>query len=417
MKKNTKLEIYDTPAPEGLSLSGASANQSSSDLHLEIQSSFDTNQGLAISKFSQANLRDRIKQIFEYSNSNLKLSLEDKLYLFENMQMLLESGISILDSLNILKKQAKSKKIIFLLDILISSIKQGKNVSVILQSFQNSFNSNEIGLVKAGESIGRVANSFSQIAESLRDQISLRKEIKKASTYPVIVLLFTLLVVVAMLKFVIPQVSELFISTNAELPAVTQFLITLSDYVSNNLTQLFLSLLSLIVLASLFLRTQIGSKLKDFALLNLPLIKKAQQLKNQAIFARTLGSLMQNGVPIIRSIEITQDSISNSYVKNYISFVLQDVKRGIKLNEAMFLSPYFSEFFLSQIAVGENSANLPEVASKIAKLNHLKLSDYLQNLTKLLQPAIMLILGTIVATVVLAIMLPLSQMMSQTALF
>jgi len=223
--------------------------------------------------------------------------------------------------------------------------------------------------------------------------------------------------VVAMLKFVIPQVSELFISTNAELPAVTQFLITLSDYVSNNLTQLFLSLLSLIVLASLFLRTQIGSKLKDFALLNLPLIKKAQQLKNQAIFARTLGSLMQNGVPIIRSIEITQDSISNSYVKNYISFVLQDVKRGIKLNEAMFLSPYFSEFFLSQIAVGENSANLPEVASKIAKLNHLKLSDYLQNLTKLLQPAIMLILGTIVATVVLAIMLPLSQMMRQTALF
>ena len=92
------------------------------------------------------------------------------------------------------------------------------------------------------------------------------------------------------------------------------------------------------------------------------------------------------------------------YIQEYLQYVIQDVKRGVKLNEAMYLSPYFDEMFLSQIAVGENAANLPKVLINISKLNHKKLSDYLQNLTKLLQPAIMLFLGLTVGVVIMAIM-------------
>ena len=160
-----------------------------------------------------------------------------------------------------------------------------------------------------------------------------------------------------------------------------------------------------------------GKRIYDFLLLNLPFVKDIQQLKNQSLFAQTLGSLMLNGVSIVRSLEITRDSTANFYLKNYIFYLLEDVKSGIKLYDAMFLSPYFSDFFISQLAVGEKSSNLPQVALKVASNNHKNLSDKLQNFTKLLQPVVMLVLGGVVGTVVLAIMLPLSQMISNINVF
>ncbi|MBI95684.1 hypothetical protein CL656_00845 [bacterium] len=408
MKENTKLNVY-TQSQTDLSLDQGT--------HLEILSSVDPSSVTSVTEFEAQGLRDKIKQLFSFSRNKIKLSVSQKLYIFENIALLLDSGIAIDETFNILQKQSQDKKIKFVLEICLSSIKKGKKLSDILKSFQSCFDSKEIGMISAGESIGKLTSSLNQLSNDLKFQLELKNEVKKASMYPIMVMIFTLLVVVAMLKFVIPQVSALFVSSDMELPAVTQVIISISNFLNDNFILFSSYILLIVVLISSFLKTSMGKRIYDFLLLNLPFVKDIQQLKNQSLFAQTLGSLMLNGVSIVRSLEITRDSTANFYLKNYIFYLLEDVKSGIKLYDAMFLSPYFSDFFISQLAVGEKSSNLPQVALKVASNNHKNLSDKLQNFTKLLQPVVMLVLGGVVGTVVLAIMLPLSQMISNINVF
>ena len=408
MKENTKLNVFNE------SQTDLSLDQST---RLEILSSVDPSNITSVKEFKTQSLRDKIKHLFSFSRNKIKLSVSQKLYIFENVALLLDSGISIDETFNILQKQSQDKKVKFVLEICLSSVKKGKKLSEILKSFQSCFDSKEIGMISAGESIGKLVSSLNQLSNDLKFQLELKNEVKKASMYPIMVMIFTLLVVVAMLKFVIPQVSALFVSSNMELPAITQFIISISNFLNDNFILFSSYILLVIVLISSSLKTSMGKRIYDFLLLNLPFVKDIQQLKNQSLFPQTLGSLMLNGVSIVRSLEITRDSTANFYLKNYIFYLLEDVKSGIKLYDAMFLSPYFSDFFISQLAVGEKSSNLPQVALKVASNNHKNLSDKLQNFTKLLQPVVMLVLGGVVGTVVLAIMLPLSQMISNINVF
>ena len=408
MKENTKLQVFES---KDINL------EINNQTHLDILTSESESEIVGVSKIKTESLKEKISELLNYSQSKIKLNTSQKLYIFENLALLLDSGIPIDQTFNILEKQSQDKKIKFVLDLCYRNIKQGKKLSDILASFKECFDSKEIGMISAGESIGKLSSSLNQLSSDLNFQLELKNEVKKASVYPIVVLIFTLLVVIAMLKFVIPQVSGLFTSSNMELPAITQNIISISDFLNNN----FLLLIS-IVLAVAFgiislMKTTLGRRFYDFLLLNLPFVKDVQQLKNQSLFAQTLGSLMINGVSIVKALEIARESSSNYYLKTYIFYLLEDVKHGVKLYDAMFLSPYFSEFFISQLAVGEKSSNLPNVALKIASNNHKSLSDKLQNFTKLLQPVVMLVLGGVVGTVVLAIMLPLSQMISNISVF
>lgn len=408
MKENTKLNIFES------SQTNLNLDQST---HLDILSSFDPSNVANVSTFQTQSFQDKIQQLFMYSKDKVRLTSSQKLYIFENLAMLLDSGIPIDESFKMLEKQSNDKKLKFVLELCYNNIKEGKKLSDILKTFEKSFDSKEIGMISAGESIGKLSLSLSQLTQDLQFQLELKKEVKKAATYPIVVMIFTLLVVVAMLKFVIPQVSGLFTSSNMELPAVTQNMIAISDFLNNNFLFLVSLILVFVLSISLFLKSRLGRRIFDYMLLNLPFVKDIQQLKNQSLFAQTLGSLMLNGVSIVNALEITQDSLANYYLKNYVFYLIQDVKRGVKLHDAMFLSPYFSEFFISQLAVGEKASNLPEVALKIANNNHENLSDKLQNFTKLLQPVVMLILGVVVGVVVLSVMLPLSQMISNINVF
>jgi len=408
MRENTKLNVF---------------NQEQTDLnlkqgtHLEILSTVDPSGVNYITEFKSESFRDKIHQLFMFSENKIKLSVSQKLYIFENVALLLDSGISIDETFNILQKQSQDKKVKFVLNVCLLSIKQGRKISEILKGFKSCFDSKEIGMISAGESIGKLSTSLSQLSDDLKFQLELRNEVKKASLYPIMVMIFTLLVVVAMLKFVIPQVSSLFVSSDMELPMITQNIIAASDFLNSNFLFL-ISFISILIVACIsVLKTSLGKRIYDFSLLNLPFVKDIQQLKNQSLFAQTLGSLMFNGVSIVRSLEIARESTANYYLKSYIFYLLEDVKSGIKLCDAMFLSPYFSNFFISQLAVGEKSSNLPQVALEVASNNHKSLSDKLQNFTKLLQPVVMLVLGGVVGTVVLAIMLPLSQMISNISVF
>lgn len=408
MKENTKLNIFES------SQTNLNLDQST---HLDILSSFDPSNVANVSTFQTQSFQDKIQQLFMYSKDKVRLTSSQKLYIFENLAMLLDSGIPIDESFKMLEKQSNDKRLKFVLELCYNNIKEGKKLSDILKTFEKSFDSKEIGMISAGESIGKLSLSLSQLTQDLQFQLELKKEVKKAATYPIVVMIFTLLVVVAMLKFVIPQVSGLFTSSNMELPAVTQNMIAISDFLNNNFLFLVSLILVFVLSISLFLKSRLGRRIFDYMLLNLPFVKDIQQLKNQSLFAQTLGSLMLNGVSIVNALEITRDSLANYYLKNYVFYLIQDVKRGVKLHDAMFLSPYFSEFFISQLAVGEKASNLPEVALKIANNNHENLSDKLQNFTKLLQPVVMLILGVVVGVVVLSVMLPLSQMISNINVF
>ena len=156
MKENTKLNVYNSSQTD-LSLDQGT--------HLEILSSLDPSNVSSVTEFEKENFRDKIQQLFSFSRNKIKLSVSQKLYIFENVALLLDSGISIDETFNILQKQSQDKKVKFVLEICLSSIKRGKKLSEILKSFESCFNSKEIGMISAGESIGKLTSSLNQLSD------------------------------------------------------------------------------------------------------------------------------------------------------------------------------------------------------------------------------------------------------------
>ncbi len=344
----------------------------------------------------------------EFNFANVKL--QDKVIFYELMATMLQAGLPIVEALDIAGEQTASKPLRKILEKANVEIEMGSSFSQALKKHPKSFPEAETGVIESGEATGQIDKVFGRLSREMEKSYLIRSKVKGALIYPAVVLVFIVVTIYIMLAFVIPEMTKLLVEAGLELPLLTKLVIGLSDFVVNNGFSLILGTALGVIAFIIFKANPAGRYILHQIILTLPICKKFSAFTNQAIFARNLSSLMSAGVSITRSLKIAAKAVTNAVYKKHIEALAEDVSQGISLETSLANSKYFSKLTYNLLAVGEKTAQIDDLASKIADYYETKVIDMADNLSKLLQPIIIAVVGAIVAVVALAVMLPLSQL-------
>jgi type IV pilus assembly protein PilC len=283
-----------------------------------------------------------------------------------------------------------------------------------LRRWPKVFDKLTIAMVEAGEAGGVLDESLRRLAKLLEGNAKLQNQIKGAMGYPVAVLVIAVLVFLGMTIFLIPTFAGIFEDLGAELPLFTQLMVDLSKLLRSSFSLLLA--LVLLVGAWLFSRyyaTSEGRRRVDGLLLQLPLFGDLIQKTATAKFCRTFSSLTRAGVPILLSLEIVQETAGNAVIADAIVASRQDVQEGIPLSVALGRKQVFPDLALSMLAIGEETGQMDTMLSKVADFYEDEVEAAVKALTSMLEPAMIVIVGGIVGSILLAMYLPMFSIFDQ----
>ncbi len=329
---------------------------------------------------------------------------------YELLGTMLAAGISVVQAVRVFSDQTNHKYFKTVTQAISYQLEKGQSLSDALLNYKYIFSEAEIGIIKSGEVTGRLNEVLKRLSVEIVNSVALNRKIRSAMIYPGIVVLFVIGAIYAMLRFVIPQMTTLFESTGLELPAITKFLVAASNYVVNNSFLVVGGFFAFIAGFYFFYRSFLGKQIFHRLFLHIPVIADFLKAIYQARFARSLSNLLNAGVSIVDAVTITARSITNVVYQSKINLIAKDVSQGITISESIQDSEYFSNLTTSMIAVGEKTAQLDELTRKIAEYYDAKSANMAENFSTLIQPFIIAIVGSLVGTVVLAIMLPMTKL-------
>ncbi|MDP3792185.1 MAG: type II secretion system F family protein [bacterium] len=344
---------------------------------------------------------------FNLNNLFFRLSVKEKMLFARNLEVMIRSGIQILQSLEILKKQSKSRAFVKILDQLISDIKNGQFLSTGLEKYQNVFGDFFINLVRVGEASGTLSENLKYLYEELKKKDELQKKVKGAMAYPAIIFMATVGITSIMIFFIFPKILPVLTSINVELPFVTRAFIAISQFLIKYGIYAGVGIVSLFVFLWLILKIPKIRFAWHNILISLPMVGDMVRAVNIISFARTSGLLLKAGIKIVEALEITANTLSNLVYKKEIMKVAEGVRKGDPMSKYFIENPkLFPIIFSQMVSVGENTGKLDESILFLAEYYESELDESTKGLSTFLEPIMLLIMGAIVAFVALAIITP-----------
>jgi type IV pilus assembly protein PilC len=336
-----------------------------------------------------------------------KPGIREKALFANKLAALVDAGVPIVRSLDLMARQQRMPLFKRALTAVGSDVNQGGSLGAALRRWPQVFDKLTIAMVEAGEAGGVLDESLRRLAKLLEGNARLQNQIKGAMGYPIAVLAIAVLVFLGMTIFLIPTFAGIFEDLGAELPLFTQMMVDLSKLLRSSFSVLLA--LALAVGAWLFGRyyaTAEGRRRVDGLLLKLPLFGDLIQKTATAKFCRTFSSLTRAGVPILLSLEIVQETAGNAVIADAIVGSRREVQEGIPLSVAMGRKQVFPELALSMLAIGEETGQMDQMLSKVADFYEDEVEAAVKALTSMLEPAMIVIVGGIVGSILLAMYLP-----------
>ena len=326
------------------------------------------------------------------NNIFLRVPLQEKILFTKNLALTLKSGVSLVNSLALLKRQAKSPSLKKILD---SLIRDAESVNII----------------KIAEVSGTLPENLLYLGGELQKQHDLRRKVKGALVYPVIILIATVVIAVTMVVFVFPKILPLFQNAKVELPFTTRLLIVVSKLVSDYGILLFVGAVALIVGFRLFLKLKSFRFAYNIALSYLPIVGRSIVNYNMANFTRTLALLLRSGVKIIEALAITSRTTGNLVYRRELEKSAEYVRTGEFLSKYLSQKPKrFPALLANMIEVGENTGNLNDNLFYLAEYYENEVDDFVKNLSNILEPILLLFMGGIVGFIALSFITPIYQL-------
>lgn len=343
----------------------------------------------------------------DLNNLFFRMSLNDKMLFARHMEMMTRSGMQILESLEILKKQTTSKPFIRILDGLIADVRNGHFLSVGMERYRSVFGDFFINLVRVGETSGTLSENFRYLSIELGKKGELNKKIRGAMAYPVIIL-FATLGITGILSFVIfPKILPVLENIHVELPWTTRVFIATSNFMLHYGAWLFLGLLVGAAALLLLLRNRGFRYAWHRFLLSLPFVGRLMTEVNIINIARTVNLLLKGGVKIVQALEVTADTLTNLVYRDEIKRVAQAVQRGEPMSQLMIADPkLFPPTFAQMSMVGENTGKLDETLVFLADFYEAELDNSTKSMSNILEPLLLLLMGGVVMFVALSIITP-----------
>lgn len=321
---------------------------------------------------------------------------------------LLQAGLPLLRGLRVLQKQEKSPNLRRIIGDLAESIEGGSTLSEALAAHPKVFNRLYVNMVKAGEIGGVLEVTLSRLSEFIEKAQKIRGKVKAAMFYPAAVMVVAVGIMAIVLIVVVPRFKEVFagLGNGKPLPAFTQFVLGISDAVKSHYLGAFALVFALIALLKLFVSTRVGRRIFDRIKLVAPVFGPVVKKVAISRFTRTLGTLVSSGVPILQALTIVKETAGNVIVGNAVQAVHNSVKEGETITAPLEAADLFPPMVISMVDVGEQTGALPEMLLKIADKYDDDVDNAVAAMTSLLEPIMIVFLGLVVGSIVIALYLP-----------
>ena len=327
---------------------------------------------------------------------------------------LIEAGLPLLRGLRILLKQEKSKVMQGVLTGMGESVESGGTFSEALGAYPWIFDNLYVNMVRAGEAGGVLEEVLARLAEFQEKAERIKAKIKSAMVYPIVVLVAALGILAFLMIFIIPKFAAIFddLLGGKRLPPITQFVINLSNVFAHQWYYLLGGLFAIIFGSKIIRGTENGARILDSLKLRAPLFGPLFRKGAVARFARTLGTLMSSGVPILQALTIVRDTAGNSVISNAIQIVHDAVKEGDSMAVPMEQTGVFPGMVVSMVDVGEETGALPEMLVRVADNYDEEVDVAVEGLTSIIEPIMIIMLAFIIGTIVIAMFVPLISIIS-----
>ena len=367
-------------------------------------------------EFQQDSSKDLKKTQTTWSNINIsflsskKISSKERVFLFQQILLLLQTGTPLYAGLCALKKQTEKPAMRDLISDLIATIDEGKSFSYALSKFPNVFTSTQINLISASEEGGFMQDVLKQILEMEERREKLRSTLISAISYPSFLAIFSIAVVVFILIVIFPKFSELFTKIHDQLPITTKSLMWTSEVLTNNWIVIITIVFGFIFLVYRWSISASGKTILDTFKLKFPLLKTVYTQLYLVQSFRVMSLSLGNGVSIVDTLFDCKNTVQNSVYRNFIKDVELKVQEGSGISAGFTQADFIPPLVKQMMTTGEETGNLATVMGKISDHYESELLKYLQTVSKLAEPIMLLIMGGLVGIIVSSLILPIFQL-------
>jgi type IV pilus assembly protein PilC len=349
------------------------------------------------------------KDILDFSSFK-RVKVKDIAVFCRQFATLINAGIPILTSLATVKEQVSNKKLKMALSEVYEEVQKGRTLSDAMRKREDVFPMLLYNMVEAGEVSGTLDRIMNEMADHYEKENDLNQKVKSALTYPAIVSIVAVFVVVFLLTNVLPIFVAMFENAGVTLPLPTRILLLIASSISNY-WYFYIGFIFLMVYGIYnFVKTSQGRRIFDRMLLNMPIFGVLNRKIITSRFARTLGTLIGAGIPLVRALEVVEKVVGNTVVAEGIRRAEEDVKKGLPLSEPLRRIGIFPPMVIQMISVGESSGALDTILEKTANFFDREVDTAVSQMTTLLEPIIILMLATVVGFIVVSIIMPLFEL-------
>lgn len=324
----------------------------------------------------------------------------------------IEAGIPVLECLDIVRKQTESKKMREIINKVYEQVQKGRSLSESFKEFKNDIPPMMINMIEAGEASGTLDKVMARLAVYFANSNKTISKVKGAMIYPIVLFCVSVLAVIALLWLVVPKFKDMLSSMGTDLPVSTKVLMAISDFVANNIILILILLVGSVVGIMVYSKTANGKYFFDNLFLSVQPFSGMFKKMIAARFTRTMASLLSAGVPLIEALEITEKVINNSVMSKYLEKVREDVTKGSKLSVAISNVKVLPTMVVNMISIGEESGTIDGILDKTADFFEEETEAAIAGMTTMLEPAVILVMATLVGGVIISIVQPMFKMIS-----
>lgn len=350
------------------------------------------------------------QKALEKKAKTYKLDLGELALFTSQLASLLQAGLPLVSCLEALQDQTEDQVFRIVIRDVRNDIATGTSFSQAVKKFPNSFNSLFISMVEAGEASGGLAEILGKVASYFESTVKLTKKVKSAMTYPIAVIGLAIALVNVLLIFVIPVFAEMFKDFGAKLPAPTQLLIDVSNFLKTWWWAIGLGCYGAWTFLNKYTATPAGRRQKDQFLVRAPIFGNLVHKIALSRFCRTYATLMRSGVPILRTLEIVSAASGKVQVEDACIEISRHVSQGGQVSEVMAANPFFPPMMKHMVKAGESTGNVDGMMNKIADFYDTECDATVAALTSLIEPLLIVFLGVVVGGIVMAMFLPIFQL-------
>lgn len=334
------------------------------------------------------------------------IKVKDLTIFCQQFEAILSAGVSVLEALNLLKEQTENKHLSKIIEDIYVRVERGESLSASMKANGKYFPNILINMVEAGEASGSLEISLNRMAIHFEKEHELQQLVKKATTYPMIVSIIAVIVISILVVFVVPTFVGMFEEMGAELPGTTKALIAISDFVIHRWYAIIITVVLAVGGYTYYSQTDVGAISLSRLKLKLPIFGDVERKIVASRFSRTLSTLLASGLPLLDALGIVAKVVGNVVAEKGLIDAQDQVSKGIPLSKPVLDMGVFPPMITHMVKIGEETGQLEPILNKVADFYDREVQAAVTQMTTMLEPAIIVVLGVVISFVIISILLP-----------